>query len=63
MPDARSTEEGVREDLPAFVTLIERLSPYYESSREMAEALRLALDNTGQLRALMKLMAEPTGKR
>ena len=57
-----SDEAQFRDGLRDVVAITERLAPYCSSVKDLTEMAALALENDGQLRALMKLIAEP-GKR
>ena len=55
-------EDGFREALDDVARVIDALRPYCQTPDEMAQMVRLALDNRAQLKLIMATITAP-GKR
>lgn len=62
MNDKISVEDGFRESLKDVVTICEKLSASCQSTSDLTEMLKLALENDGQLRLILSMMT-PQSKR
>lgn len=54
----RELEEKMRENLMDLSNLLERLAPLCDRTDDLIGVVRLALENTGQLRILMKTIMD-----
>lgn len=53
---APQQEEGFREALKDVVAVVEKLAPYCQSFDDLVSMVKLAVENDGQLRLLMKTL-------
>lgn len=52
-----SAEESFRESLKDVVTIAEKLTPYCQTIDDLVSMANLALENDGQLRLIMSIVA------
>ncbi len=57
-----TTEEAFRESLKDVAAIMESLTPVCSDVKDMAEMIRLAVQNDGQLKLIMKIVI-PQNKR
>lgn len=53
-PTTQEIEASFRQEIDDIVAVIEGLAPLYSDIHEMIDSLKLAKDNDGQLRLIMK---------
>lgn len=65
MPDRVTQEEienSFRSSLTDLIAVAEKLTPYCQTTGEMIDMAKHAIENDGQLRLLLSLMKDTKGK-